>query len=101
MGLKVLKGKMVELKEIILQNPPSLLSEGEQHVIQEVFSNAAVRKYLNTLLWNSIRDLASIPIPEIVTEKYRIQHAYVKGNIGILNTLLMIKEDDANQQVKE
>ena len=79
-----------EFKEFLLPNPPSILSAPEELVIGEVFCNPTVIKYLNTLLWNAIRDLASIPITDIPDEEYKIRHAYVKGNIGVLTTMLSI-----------
>jgi len=80
-------------REITLANPPSTLTEGELHILQELFVHPTIKKYFNTLLWNAIRDLASIPVTEIANEDYRNRHAYTKGCIGILTTLLSIQDE--------
>jgi len=80
----------IEIKDYVLINPPDLFNEVETTILQQTLANALIKRYLHTLLWNSLRDLGSIPMTELNTELYRLQHAYVKGGIGMLMTLLSI-----------
>lgn len=78
--------------DYILQNPPEPFTEGEQQIIADLLTHPIIKRYFNVLLWNQIRDLAGSPIPELGTKKYKLQHAYVKGCIGMLITLSSIEK---------
>lgn len=78
--------------DIVLENPPDPFTEGEQQVIADILTHPLIKRYFNTLLWNQVRDLASSPVTELGTKKYKLQHAYVKGCIGMLITLSSIEK---------
>lgn len=80
----------IDIKEYVLTNPPDILSDVEIHVLQQTLSSPTVKRYLNTLMWNSLRDLGSLSMADLSTDMYKLQHAYVKGGIGMLVTLLSI-----------
>lgn len=88
--------------EVVLANPPSAFTEGELHVIADVLTNPIVKRYLETLLWNQIRDAASMPVVEIGKPETNYKLAYVKGCIGILLTLGSIEKPQpkGKRQVK-
>ena len=86
----------MEIKEFVLQNPPESLSVEETHIIEGILTNPVMKKYLHTLLWSSIRELASIPINTLAEEQYKLSHAYVKGSIGVLTTLGSVERTETN-----
>lgn len=86
--------EVTEFNQIQLISPPTELTDAELKVIQEVFSSGTVKKYLNYLLWDLIKDHANIPIPTLSSDlmEAAIKQAFVKGNLNIIQTLLSIQK---------
>lgn len=84
---------IITVTDFTLANPPKELSSLELEVLVETFTNPTVKRYLDTLLWEQMRSLVSIPIKDISDEDYKLQHAYVKGCIGMLITLSSIERE--------
>lgn len=71
------------------------LTTGEQIVIAEMLSNPVIKRYLQILIANQIRDFAEIPLTNL-TEAKNIENiviqAYLKGGLSILYTLYNFKK---------
>jgi len=88
------------LTDVILEDPPSTLTEGELHVIADLLTNPIIKRYFHTLLWNQLREVASTPISELDKPDSKYKHAYMKGCIGMLLTLSSIEQPAATKARK-
>lgn len=77
-----------------LEAPPNAITPGDEAQLQRIFSMPIVKQYLQHLLWNQIVDQANIPITALMEEQqaHILRVAYIKGGIGMLQTLLSIAE---------
>lgn len=100
-------------KEFLLQDYSLLvqtpdLTIGEQTVIAEMLSNPVIKRYLQILIANQIRDFAEIPLSNITQDRNIeniVTQAYLKGGLSILYTLYHFKKAEptsvqATQQVQ-
>lgn len=84
----------------------SNISDTEQEILAQLFSNPVVIKYLGSLILNNAVAYANLPLSALATPQGQLEHslkaAYIKGNMGILQTLLSIPTFAKSQKkVKE
>lgn len=75
--------------------PPVVLSETEEVLIGELFSNPLVKKYLRVLAQNDSKELLGIPLQSNSAESIVVAHATIQGRLQTIVTLLSI--GDSNQ----
>lgn len=66
------------------------LNDAEEHILRDILSNSVYRKYLQTLMANSIVENTNIEVSFIAEEgatKYALMQAYHKGYLSALITL--------------
>lgn len=71
------------------------LTASEESILVDIYSNPVVRKHLQILSANCIRDFAHIPLDVLGNDGVQIsiiKQAYLKGTLSILQTLLSIEK---------
>lgn len=68
------------------------LSKTEEVLIQEVFSNPLVKKYLRIMGRNDLEELATISVTEGVDSEVAKKHALIVGKLTVLSTLISINK---------
>ena len=68
------------------------LSPTEETQIIEIFSSGLVKKYLQIMAKNDIKDLAVLSVTERNSEELARKHALVQGKLAVLTTLLSIQK---------
>lgn len=82
------------------------LTAGEQSILVDFFGQPVVKKYLEVLTANTIKDFAHIPLSTIAEDgayTNALKQAFFKGQLSMLQTLTDIKKEEptsvqANQQ---
>ena len=82
------KGNKMAITPELLAVPT--LSETEQHIIANVFSDPCIKKYLRIMMQNDIIELATISLSEKDDSTIARKHAMVQGKLSVLQTLLNI-----------
>lgn len=75
-----------------LHAPGLDLTAGDEEQLQRIFSMPIVRRYLEHLLWDRLVEQGNMPITTLIEEQqyHMLRVAYIKGGIGILQTLISI-----------
>lgn len=68
------------------------MSEAEQALIVEAFSNPTVKKYLRSLAQVDLAELATLSVTERDNSEVAKKHALVSGKLSTLATLLSINK---------
>lgn len=96
---------IVTVQEIKLTAPPTGFTDVENTQLADIFGSPLVKRYLQALIWNSIKDAAELPLTEVIEDPtgYALKQAYMKGNLSILYTLNSIQKPAprANTQPRE
>lgn len=92
-----------QLPQLQLLPPKNDLSDAEAAVIEEIFSNPLIVRYLNILLWNNIVDEANIPLDTFLkeTQEHIVKVAFIKGGTSMLQTLLSMSINRARRLEEE
>lgn len=71
--------------------PETILTQTEEDILTELYSNPTVIKHLHMLAYNIGRDLVSAtPKPGETAENWMRKEAHMKGQLAILDTLVSI-----------
>lgn len=83
-----------DLRGFTIDHPNLVLSEGEQVALAKTFNEPLVKKYLQVLIFNTLKDCAEIPLDVLAQDGpiiNAVKQAYVKGSLSILYTLNTIE----------
>ncbi len=72
--------------------PVRELSDKEQDLILEVFSNVVVKKYLQILGRNAGIELLTLPVLDETPDSLMHKHTLVSGKLAVITTLLSLSE---------
>lgn len=85
-----------QLRTFQLQEPAAQFTDGDMEELTRIFRMPIVSKYLMHLLWSKLVEQGNIPISDLIAEQQQhiLRVAFIKGGIGILQTLLSISTED-------
>lgn len=73
--------------------PETTLSQTEEDILQQIYSNPTVKKHLQMMAYNIGAELVSaVPDPSEAPEMWIRKELFLKGQLAILNTLFSIIE---------
>lgn len=82
--------------------PQTAFTASELMEIQQIFTKPTALKYLNSLAYNMGADICtSAPAPNESAESYLRRIEYVKGGLGVIDTLLQINAANQPQLFSE
>ena len=83
---------MLSPKQLLIQ--PDNLSQPEQLLIQEMFHNPTLVKYLKIIGREAVLELASLSALAEQPHELALKHSYVAGKLAVLELLLSITTEE-------
>jgi len=77
--------------------PNLALSETEEELVREIFTNPLLRKFLRIMALNDAKELLSLSVIGNDKDTLAQAHAVVQGKLQVVSTLLSIEAPQSQQ----